>query len=156
MRLVNGSISHETTKARKVHSWFRAFVFSWPLIAGATAQVPRTVWDGAYSDTQATRGATLYADRCAACHADDLSGIDQAAPLVGADFLNDWNDQTVNDLFERIRISMPADQPGSLNRTQVADAVAFLLKTNGFPAGATDVPTAADDLKALKILAKKP
>jgi len=98
----------------------------------------------------------VYADRCSACHADDLSGIDQAAPLVGADFMNDWNDQTVNDLFERIRISMPADQPGSLNRTQVADVVAFLLQKNSFPAGQTDLTSTEDTLKAIKIVAKKP
>jgi len=119
-------------------------------------QAPRTVADGVYSDAQAQRGATLYADRCSACHADDLSGIDQAPPLAGADFITNWNDQSVNDLFERIRVSMPADSPGSLSRPQVADAVAFLLQKNSFPAGQTDLASTEDTLKAIKIVAKKP
>jgi mono/diheme cytochrome c family protein len=142
----------KTTTRTKRSPCLRVFVVAFVLLP----QGSRTVSDGVYSDAQATRGGTVYADRCSACHADDLSGIDQAAPLVGADFMNDWNDQTVNDLFERIRISMPADQPGSLNRTQVADVVAFLLQKNSFPAGQTDLTSTEDTLKAIKIVAKKP
>ena len=31
--------------------------------------------------------------------------LDQAPPLSGADFATNWNDLSLNDLFERIRIS---------------------------------------------------
>jgi len=116
----------------------------------------RTTWDGVYSEAQAKRGDAVYTERCASCHAADLSGLDQAPPLAGADFLTEWNDLPMSDLFERTRISMPADKPGSLDRQQVADALAFMLQKNAFPAGASDLPPAADDLKAIKILAKKP
>jgi len=116
----------------------------------------RTIWDGAYSDAQARRGEALYADRCASCHAPDLSGIDQAPPLTGADFMTEWNDLSANDLFERIRVSMPADKPGSLERTQVADVLAFMLQKNSIPGGASDLPIDADTLKAIRIVAKRP
>src|SRR5262245_35650373 len=69
----------------------------------AAAQV-RKAADGVYSDAQAKRGEAIYADRCASCHAPDLSGMDQAPPLAGADFLTNWNDQTLNDLFEKTRV----------------------------------------------------
>jgi mono/diheme cytochrome c family protein len=116
----------------------------------------RTTWDGVYSEAQAKRGAAIYAEQCASCHAPDLSGMDQAPALTGADFLTEWNDLSMNDLFERTRISMPADKPGSLERQLVADVLALLLERNGFPAGQTDLPPAADYLKAARILAKKP
>ena len=116
----------------------------------------RTTWDGVYSEAQAKRGEAIYADRCASCHAPDLSGMDQAPALTGADFLTEWNDLSLNDLFERTRISMPADNPGSLEREQVADVLAVVLRKDGFPAGERQLPTAADDLKAIKFVAKRP
>ena len=114
------------------------------------------VWSGVYSEAQAKRGEAIYVDRCASCHAPDLSGVDQAPALTGGDFTAEWNDLSVNDLFERIRISMPADKPGSLERQQVADVVAFLLQKNNLPAGQADLPTRAEALTAMKFLAKKP
>jgi mono/diheme cytochrome c family protein len=114
------------------------------------------VWSGVYTEAQARRGEALYAERCASCHAPDLSGIDQAPALTGGDFTTDWNDLSVNDLFERVRISMPADKPGTLERQQVADVVAFILQKNTLPSGQTELPTDADALKGIKFLAKKP
>jgi len=116
----------------------------------------RTTWDGVYSEAQAKRGEVIYTDRCATCHAPDLSGIDQAPPLAGDEFLAAWNDLSLNDLFERTRISMPADNPGSLQPQAVADALAFVLRKNGFPAGQADLPLQAETLKQLKFLAKRP
>jgi len=116
----------------------------------------KTTWSGVYSEAQAKRGEALYADKCASCHAPDLTGLDQAPPLSGNDFNVNWNDLAVNDLFERIHISMPADKPGSLSRPEAADIVAFILQKGSFPAGQTELPSEADGLKAIKFLAKKP
>jgi cytochrome c len=116
----------------------------------------KTTWSGVYSEAQAKRGETLYADKCASCHAPDLTGLDQAPPLSGDDFNINWNDLAVNDLFERIHISMPADKPGSLSRQEAADIVAFVLQKGGFPTGQAELPSEADGLKAIKFLAKKP
>ena len=115
-----------------------------------------SVWSGVYTEAQAKRGEAIYADRCASCHAPDLSGLDQAPALTGADFMTEWNELSMNDLFERVRISMPADKPGSLERQQVADVLAFILQKNGLPAGQAELPTTADGLKAIAFLAKKP
>jgi mono/diheme cytochrome c family protein len=114
------------------------------------------IWSGVYTEAQAKRGEAIYADRCASCHAPDLSGIDQAPALTGSDFTAEWNDQSVHDLFERVRISMPADKPGSLDGQQVAAVLAFILQKNDLPAGQTELPTTAEALKEIRFLARKP
>src|SRR5690349_25016350 len=81
---------------------------------GTGQDQPKTTWDGVYSDDQAKRGADAYAKACASCHGPDLAGLDTAPSLTGSDFNASWNDQTLDDLFERARTSMPADAPGSL------------------------------------------
>jgi mono/diheme cytochrome c family protein len=116
----------------------------------------RSIQDGVYAASQATRGGAVYADRCASCHADDLSGRDQAPALAGHEFNAEWEGLSLNDLFERIRVSMPADKPGSLTRQEVADVTAFLLATGDFPRGETELAADPDTLKAIKFLAGKP
>jgi mono/diheme cytochrome c family protein len=117
---------------------------------------PRTVWDGVYSEPQATRGKTVYSQQCTACHAADLSGGESAPALAGVSFNANWTDLTLGDLSDRIRVSMPADKPGTLSRQQVADIVSFMLSAGTFPAGAAELPVDAEALKQIKILASKP
>jgi len=135
---------------------FRIGVLMCASAVALIAQAGRTVWDGVYSDAQAKRGEALYTDRCSTCHAPDLSGIDQAPPLTGGDFAMNWTDLSMNDLFERIHVSMPADKPGSLTPQEVADVIAFVLQKNAMPAGAAELPADAESLKTIKYLAKKP
>ena len=116
----------------------------------------KTTWSGVYSEAQAKRGEALYADKCSSCHAPDLTGLDQAPPLTGKEFNTDWDDLAINDLFERVHVSMPADKPGTLSRQEVADVIAFILQRGNFPAGQTELPTDADALKGIKFVAKKP
>jgi S-disulfanyl-L-cysteine oxidoreductase SoxD len=127
------------------------------LLAGMVqAQQPASVWDGVYTQEQAVRGKAVYAKECSSCHGAALNGSGQAPPLEGADFKGNWNGQTVNDLFDKMQTSMPADRPGQLTRTQNADILAFLLSSNGFPAGQKDLPTDADVLQKIKFEASKP
>ncbi len=119
------------------------------------ASQPRTVWDGVYTDAQAKRGMPLYQSKCARCHAPELTGKD-APPLKGAEFNANWNDLSLNDVFERIRIGMPDDEKGTLTRPQVADLLAVILQVAEMPAGKTEVPTEAAALKDIKFLGTKP
>jgi quinoprotein glucose dehydrogenase len=125
------------------------------LAAGQEAPT-RTVWNAVYSDAQAKRGEVAYVQSCAKCHGPDLSGADSAPPLAGGEFNSGWNDLTVGDLFERLRVTMPADKPGSLSRQDNADIVAFLLARNGFPPGEAELPAQTELLKTIKILTQKP
>jgi hypothetical protein len=117
---------------------------------------PRTVWDGVYTEAQAKRAAPLFKDKCAKCHADELTGNADSPPLVGAEFSAAWNDLSLNDLFDRIIKSMPDDDKGSLTRPQVADLIALILQHGDMPAGKTALPTDAAVLKEIKYLGTKP
>lgn len=119
------------------------------------AQTTASVWDGVYTTDQAKRGADRYADSCASCHGDNLEGEGQAPPLMGKEFTDNWNKQTVGDLFDIVKGTMPADKPGSLTRQQNSEVLAFLFQKNGYPAGKADLSAEPADLKKIRIEAKK-
>lgn len=119
--------------------------------AAIIAQSSRSVWDGVYTSEQAQRGEVLYTRQCARCHGAQLTGGEAAPPLAGGDFLANWNGLTVGDLFERVRISMPADRPGQLTRVQNADILAHILRANQFPAGQSELEQQAEVLKQIRI-----
>jgi mono/diheme cytochrome c family protein len=122
------------------------------------AQTPasRSVWDGVYTDEQAQRGQAVYSRECAACHGAALTGGEEAPPLTGGGFTANWNGLTAGDLFERIRISMPADRPGHLNREQIADVLAHIFKVNEFPAGKNELEHQVEWLKQIRFEATRP
>jgi S-disulfanyl-L-cysteine oxidoreductase SoxD len=122
----------------------------------AQSQPSRSVWDGVYTEEQANRGGALYGQQCSMCHGDSLTGADEAPALAGGAFLANWDGLTVGDLFERIRISMPADRPGKLNREQIADILSYLLAFNRFPAGKTELERQTEVLKQIRLDASKP
>ena len=120
------------------------------------AQESRSVWSGVYTEPQAKRGEVVYLEMCVNCHGAELEGLDMSPPLAGATFGSNWNDLTMGDLAERVRISMPADRPGTMTRAQVADVMAFMLKANKFPPGATELPPDVLSLKQIRIVSEKP
>ncbi len=124
--------------------------------AGALAQAPASVWDGVYADEQAARGVSLYQQECASCHGKALEGAGVFPPLAGDDFKSNWNGKPLGDLFEKMRVTMPADHPGKLSRDQNADILAYMLKQNGFPAGSTAMKGDANALKSVQFDAAKP
>lgn len=119
------------------------------------AQATGSVWDGVYSAAQATKGQAAYAAECTSCHGDDLLGSGPFPALVGDDFRKEWDGQSVGDLFERMRISMPATKPGSLSAEQNAAILAYILKSNGYPAGPADMKGDAKALGGFKFQLKK-
>jgi quinoprotein glucose dehydrogenase len=102
-------------------------------------QAASSVKDGVYAQTQADRGKEIYASSCSGCHGDTLEGSGQIPPLAGPEFLNDWKGQTLADLFDKMKTTMPADSPGKLTNDQNIDLLAFLLSFNKFPAGSAEL-----------------
>ena len=101
----------------------------------ALAQDKKSVWAGVYDAKQAARGAELYTRACAACHGQDLEGIEQAPPLAGGTFAQRWDGSALKKLFERME-EMPPDDPNKrLSDQQYIDVLAFLLSANKIPAG---------------------
>jgi mono/diheme cytochrome c family protein len=125
-------------------------------IATLGAQTSRSVWDGVYTVEQAKRGEPLYAQHCGSCHGTTLEGGEMAPPLAGGAFNANWNGLSIGDLVDRIRISMPQNNPGSLSRQQCADIVAFMLGAGSFPAGASELPRELEAMKQIKFEASKP
>lgn len=116
----------------------------------------RSVWDGVYTDEQAKRGAPLYSQFCASCHGPDLTGGEMAPALVAGDFTSEWDGLTLGDLFERMRTSMPQNDPGGLSRQQNADILAYMLSSNKFPAGTTELARETEVLKQIRFQSMKP
>jgi mono/diheme cytochrome c family protein len=106
------------------------------LVAAQTSAPRRTVWDGVYTEAQAARGATAFGQSCSGCHALTAEG---KAPLVGEPFWKSFAQKTVGDLLEFISTYMPNGAPGSLSQPTYQDIVALILKSNSFPAGATEL-----------------
>jgi S-disulfanyl-L-cysteine oxidoreductase SoxD len=104
----------------------------------------RTVWESVYNTDQAQRGRQQYVASCAGCHREDLTGDGVTPGLADEGFIEHWDKETVEDLFKRIKTTMPADRPGSLADADYLDVVAFLLKENGFPSGPSELKHEAD------------
>ena len=127
------------------------------LRATVHAQPPtKSVWEGVYTEEQAKRGGPMYSEFCASCHGPELMGGEMAPPLATGDFLSGWDGLTLGDLFERMRISMPQNAPGSLSGQQNADILAFMLSANKYPTGTAELSNQAMVLKTIKFEAKKP
>lgn len=113
----------------------------------------KTTADGVYSADQVKRGETLYASTCAMCHGNDLEGRTPMPALSGDAFTAKWSNQHLSALFEKMQTTMPATKPGSLERSQNADLLAYILSKNGFKAGTTDLPSDKDSLDKIQFVA---
>ena len=124
--------------------------------AAARAQAPtRTIWSGVYTEAQAERGEAVYLDACARCHGTNLEGEEVVPPLKGGRFTSSGNGLTLGDLYERIRTTMPYDDPGTLTRQQNADVIAYLLRQGRFPAGQRELASRAEVLRMIAFEATK-
>jgi S-disulfanyl-L-cysteine oxidoreductase SoxD len=106
------------------------------LVTAQTSTPRRTVWNGVYTEAQAARGVTAFGQSCAGCHALSADG---KAPLVGEPFWKSFAQKTAGDLLEFVSANMPNGSPGSLSESTYGDIVALMLKSNGFPAGTTEL-----------------
>ena len=143
----------------------------------AQAQAPRSIWSGIYTEPQMRRGEKLYATWCSRCHGADLAGLswetlrqampdeaarlarpglDRTPELMGPAFYKNYDKLSLADLVERIRISMPQNRPGSLNRSATVDVVAYLLFYEGLPLGRAELSDQLETLKQIQILAQRP
>ena len=73
----------------------------------------------------ATRGAALYKQQCVSCHGDRLEG--RSGPsLAGGDFQSRW---PTSSLTDKIKNTMPQDNPGKLTAVQSADLAVYIQQT---------------------------
>src|SRR5262245_49681683 len=110
-----------------------------------------------YTDAQAAAGESLYRRSCAACHGATLTG--GAAPsLTGPSFEASWSDPRVSvaDVFFIARTTMPPRASNTLTAQDHAAVFAYILKINGFPAGAAALTATSPELESAHVAIANP
>src|SRR4029077_15059909 len=84
---------------------------------------------------------------CKSCHSPESH--------TGATFAKWWRGKQLSDLFSFVSGRMPKNDPGSLDPSDVADVIAYLLKLNAMPVGKDELYPDADSLKKFRIETKR-
>jgi cytochrome c5 len=113
----------------------------------------KTVETGVYSDVQALRGAAAYDQTCGRCHRQDLGGADGPA-LKDDRFNRNFAGKDLKTLYTRMSTTMPRGAPGSISEGAYLDILAYVLRENGFPAGAGEL--SVDALDGVEVLPTRP
>jgi cytochrome c5 len=120
---------------------------------GLKAQDTPRIWQGVYTDAQAERGKTVFNTTCLRCHGEDLAG-NTAPALKGDRFQTGWGGDVVESLFTKVRDTMPPNFGTILDDQVKLDIVTYILRTNGFPTGNTELLVGSADLATTQILRK--
>lgn len=94
-----------------------------------------------YTHQQAEAGRAAYTSYCVNCHGPHLNDGSQGTPLKGPAFMKKYGNRSVLDLFQIIRTTMPAANPGSLDAATYASLTAYLLQENALVAGKSELPS---------------
>ena len=103
----------------------------------ASAQ-DKTADQGVYTSAQAARGSKVFDAHCVSCHREGGT----APVLAGERFTKSFADATLLAVFTTIQTTMPRQAPGSLTEAEYVDAVAHLLRLNGYADGMTELAVA--------------
>lgn len=123
----------------------------------AEARAATSIWDGIYTEAQAKRGEYLYPGPCGKCHGAKLNGAPDdpdmfsTKPIAGRKFLRDWDGRSLGALFEYVRATMPANNPGFLSDREYADLIAYMLFVTGAPAGSGELQPDPGELAVIEI-----
>lgn len=98
-----------------------------------------SIWTGVYTAAQAQQGKSSFEKSCSSCHNVNLTGSTRGPALLGASFLKNWDHASAEDLFAKMRDSMPAGNPEGVSIDQKIGILAYLLQANGFPSGSSDL-----------------
>ena len=116
-----------------------------PLAAAQSTSTLKTFREGVFTAEQASRGEQVYAGKCAACHGENLLGVEMAPPLAGPNFRQNWSNQPLLTLATRIKTTMPPFAPNSLPARQITELVSYILKANDIRAGNVDLTLPISD-----------
>ena len=98
---------------------------------------------GVFTNAQAARGEETYMTICVGCH--------PAGTYTGKTFNTSWGNRPLSDLFSIIKNTMPKVDPGTLSPGETAQVIAYILKSNGVPAGRAELPSEVAPLKNIRI-----
>jgi len=120
---------------------------------GLRAQDTPRIWQGVYTTAQAERGKTVFNTTCLRCHGEDLAG-NTAPALKGDRFQTSWGGDVVESLFTKVRDTMPPNFGTILDDQVKLDIVTYILQSNGFPTGNSELLVGSADLATTQILKK--
>src|SRR5688572_19220110 len=120
--------------------------------AGAQSAEPR-IWQGVYTDAQAARGKEQFTTVCLRCHGPDLTGV-TAPALKGDRFHQTFGREPLDRLFLKVRDTMPPNFGSTIDDQTKLDIITYILQSNGFPSGASELKLASEDLATALILRK--
>ena len=105
---------------------------------------PRSILDRIYSVAQADRGEQRFKVSCSSCHT--------PGDFAGGALADRWSGQTMGDVFDFVSNTMPENDPGGLKPEEYASVLAYILRINGYPVGAQDMPASKDALKPFEVV----
>ncbi len=104
-----------------------------------------SVWDGVFTEAQATRGQAAYSGACGSCHGSRLNGapddpdMRSSPPVARARFLRLWDGRSLGTLLAYTRATMPEENPNSLTQQEYVDVIAYQLSVTGMPVGENEL-----------------
>lgn len=113
------------------------------LVTLAAVAPKRTTMDGVYTAAQAAAGRDLFASACQSCHTPTVH--------AGPPFKAKWYGRDLGELFGYLRAEMPKSDPGSLSDEEYVQSIAYLLRINGMPAGATALAVDSAALATIRL-----
>lgn len=116
-------------------------------VAQDSTRVMKTSDSGVYTNEQAELGKVTYESVCATCHL--------LPEFSDNTFKNNWDRRAAFELFEKIRSTMPEDNPGGLPRGQYLELVSYFLKVNGAPPGKVALPSDSAALTLIRMDIRK-
>lgn len=124
--------------------WFAGLLIAVTAQSGHAQASKKTIWDGVYTEAQATRGQKAAQQNCGACHT-------PASEWSSSMFITSWAGQPIRELHTHLRATMPMNAPGKLSPQEYADIVAYMLKLNKAPSGKTELPSDDASLGGIQV-----
>ncbi len=100
--------------------------------------------DGIFTVAQVKSGKPLYKKYCKSCHEGEYFG-----PVLLA-----WQGEPLASFFSVMTSAMPENDPGSLERDQYTNLLAYILKISGYPQDVRSLDPGAADFA--RIVIEKP
>ena len=96
-----------------------------------TMSVQVAAQQGISVQAQSEAGKRQYDRYCTDCHLANLCGSGHGPELVGKAFMDKWGARSTEELFARIKNTMPPGDAAELDETQSLNLVAYILQANG-------------------------
>ena len=132
--------------------WAASMVIALRPVVTAQETGGRKIWDGVYTEAQATRGKPAFETSCGRCHNNALVGSERAPALKGDGFFSHWENDTLDKLFTKIRDTMPAGGIESVTDAGKLDILAYVLSVNGAPVGKEELSLELPALESITIV----